>query len=183
MDFSDQTTDIRNAIAFITGEPHVDPGRIGILGTSYGGGLTIWTAAHDPRVKCAAAQVPGMGGQRGQAFYDRGYAMMARQARGEIEPVPFEQGAPSGKMSAYAHMRYNTAKDVPFSVMEAARRVNVPLLVIDGGKEELMDIRENGGRVAEIVKANGTPVQYHVFADMSHYGVYGPYQQIGRAHV
>jgi len=72
MDFADQTTDIRNAIAFVAGEPNVDHERIGLLGTSYGGGLTTWMAAYDPRVKCAAVQVPGMGGQRGLHFYQRG---------------------------------------------------------------------------------------------------------------
>ena len=69
MDFQDQTTDIRNAIAFISGEPNVDRERIGVFGTSYGGGLATWTAAYDPRVKCAAVQVPGMGGGRGAPYY------------------------------------------------------------------------------------------------------------------
>jgi uncharacterized protein len=26
--------------------------------------------------------------------------------------------------------------------------------------------------VADIVKANGTPVEYHLFDDMTHYGIY-----------
>src|SRR5271166_3937640 len=94
MDFQDQTTDIRNAIAFISGEPNVDHERIGILGTSYGGGLATWTAAYDSRVKCAAVQVPGMGGGRGPKYLENAYGLMTRQARGETEPVPFEQGAP-----------------------------------------------------------------------------------------
>ena len=150
MDFQDQTTDIRNAIAFISGEPNVDRERIGIFGTSYGGGLATWTAAYDPRVKCAAVQVPGMGGGRGAPYYQLAYGLMTRQARGETEPVPYEQGAPSGKMAAYAHMRYNIAKDVAFDAIRAAQDVKVPMLIIDAGKEELMDITKNGGRAAEI---------------------------------
>ena len=35
-----------------------------------------------------------------------------------------------------------------------------------------MDIKENGGRVAEILKANGTPASYHVIPGIGHYGVY-----------
>lgn len=62
MDFADQAMDIRAAISFIAGEPNVDKDRIGIWGTSYGGGLVTWTAGNDPRVKCTVAQVPGMGG-------------------------------------------------------------------------------------------------------------------------
>ncbi len=173
MDFADQTTDIRNAIAFIAGEPNVDRERIGIFGTSYGGGLTTWTAAHDPRVKCAAVQVPGMGGQRGLPYYSRAYEMMTRQARGDTEPVPYATGAPVGKMSSYSHMRYNIAKDSAYNVIEAANDVKIPMLIIDAGNEELMDIKENGGRVAEILKSHGTPVKYHVIEGIGHYGVYG----------
>ena len=97
---------------------------------------------------------------------------MARQARGETEPIPYESGAPTGKMATYSHMRYNIAKDVAYNVIAAAKDVKVPLLILDAGQEELMDIRENGGRVAEILKANGTPVKYYVFDDIGHYGVY-----------
>ena len=173
MDFQDQITDIRNAIAFIAGEPNADRERIGVLGTSYGGGLATWTAAYDPRVKCAAVQVPGMGGGRGPLYYQNAYGLMMRQARGETEPVPYEHGAPTGKMATYAHMRYNIAKDVAFDAIRAAQDVKVPMLIIDAGNEELMDITKNGGRVAEILKANGTPVEYHVIPDIGHYGVYG----------
>jgi hypothetical protein len=173
MDFADQSLDIRNAIAFMTGEKNVDLGRIGIFGTSYGGGLTVWAAAHDPRVKCAAVQVPGMGGGRGQAFQRRAYGLLRRQTRGETESVPFESGAPGGKMSSYAHMRYNTAKGIGYDVFEASEKIKIPMLIIDAGKEELMDTTKNGGRVAEILKKNGTSVKYHVMKDIDHYGIYG----------
>ncbi len=99
MDFADQCEDIRAAIAFVSGETNVDPNRIGIIGTSYGGGLATWTAANDPRVKCAAVQVPGMGGGKSSAAERRAYGMLTQQARGETEPVPFEHGAPGGKMA------------------------------------------------------------------------------------
>lgn len=62
MDFADQAMDIRAAISFVVGESQVDRDRIGIWGSSYGGGLVTWTAGNDPRVKCVVAQVPGLGG-------------------------------------------------------------------------------------------------------------------------
>jgi dienelactone hydrolase len=146
--------------------------RIGIIGTSYGGGLATWTAANDPRVKCAAVQVPGMGGGKTQAAERRAYQMMTQQARGETEPVPFEQGAPGGKMSSYAHMRYNTAKGIGFDAIKAAEKINVPMLIIDAEKEELMNIAENGQRVADILKANKVDMEYQVIPGIGHYGVY-----------
>ena len=176
MDFGDQVTDIRNAIAFIAGEPNVDFERIGVFGTSYGGGLATWIAAKDPRVKCAVAQVPGMGGGRGLGYYQYAYTLMASQARGEVEPVPFKTGAPGGTMAAYKHMRYNPSKNVVYDVFEAVEKIKTPLMIIDAGKEELMDISQNGGRVAKIVEEAGSPMEYHVIADMTHYGIYGEHQ-------
>ncbi len=176
MDFGDQITDIRNAIGFIAGEPNVDFERIGIFGTSYGGGLATWIAAKDPRVKCAVAQVPGMGGGRGHGYYQHAYTLMAHQARGDVEPVPFKTGAPGGTMASYKHMRYNPSKNVVYDVFQAVEKINAPLMIIDAGKEELMDITQNGGRVAKIVKKIGTPMEYHVIADMTHYGIYSKHQ-------
>lgn len=172
MDFADQTADIRCAIAFISGENNVDPARIGILGTSYGGGLVTWMAAYDPLVKAAVAQVPGMGGGRGKRAEKRAFGLLVKQTRGEVEPIPFEHGAPGGKMSSYAHMRYNTAKGIGFNAIKAAESIKIPMLIIDAENEELMDTGKNGKRVADILKANGTPVTYFVMKGIDHYGIY-----------
>jgi dienelactone hydrolase len=56
----DQQDDIDAAISFIEGEPGVDRNRIGLWGTSFGGGHVVWRAAHDDRVKCITAQVGAM---------------------------------------------------------------------------------------------------------------------------
>lgn len=54
----DQVLDIRNAVAYLQGEPGVDPARIGVWGTDMGGGHVIVAAAHDVRVKAGVAQTP-----------------------------------------------------------------------------------------------------------------------------
>jgi dienelactone hydrolase len=172
MDFSDQCADIRSAIAFLSGEKNVDPARIGLLGTSYGGGLVTWTAAHDPRVKCVAMQVPGMGGGRSEKAIRADFALLTRQARGETEPVPYQTGKPGGKMSSYAHMRYNYAKRIGHNNIEAAEQITIPVLIIDVENEELMKTEMNGKKVAEILQKNGTPVKYHILKGATHYGIY-----------
>ncbi len=177
MDFGDQITDIRNAIGYVSGEPNVDNTRIGVFGTSYGGGLATWIAAKDPRVKCAVAQVPGMGGQRSHGTYHHAYTLMAKQARGDVEPVPFKTGAPGGTMASYSHMRYNPAKNIVYDVFQAAEKMKVPILIIDAGKEELMDITQQGGRVADVLKRNGANYKYQVIEGMGHYGVYSTHQE------
>ena len=172
MDFADQVMDIRAAISFIAGEANVDAERIGIWGTSYGGGLVTWTAGNDPRVKCTVAQVPGMGGGRGPQAVAKSFELLTRQSRGEVEPVPFETGKFGGLMAVYAQMRVNPAKGIGYSAFEAAEKIRTPMFIIDAGSEELMKIEDNGKRVADILKKNGVPVDYRVMEGMGHYGVY-----------
>ena len=168
MDYADQTEDIRAAISFMAKEPAIDSGRIGIFGTSYGGGLVTWVAGNDPRVKCVVAQVPGMGGGRpGDA-----YRLHEQQAHGEIEPVPYETGKFSGKMARYDQMRVNPARSIGFSTFEAAEKISAPMLIVDAEKDELVDIKKNGGRVAEILEGRKVPVKYQVIPSIDHYGVY-----------
>jgi fermentation-respiration switch protein FrsA (DUF1100 family) len=50
--------DYRNAITWVSGQPEVDPKRIGIWGTSYSGGLVLWVGTFDKRIKAVVAQVP-----------------------------------------------------------------------------------------------------------------------------
>ena len=172
MDFADQAMDIRAAVSFLAGEPNVNPQSIGILGTSYGGGLVTWTAGNDSRVKCVAAQVGGMGGGRGPAADRYAYSLATKQARAESEPVPFETGKMSGKMARYANMRVNPVKNIGYNPIEAAEKIRVPMIIIDAENDELINLHQNGERVAEILKSHGVPVAYHVMKGITHYGIY-----------
>ena len=49
--------DISACISWLELEPGVDRNRIGLWGTSFGGGNIVWMAAHDKRVKCVCTQV------------------------------------------------------------------------------------------------------------------------------
>jgi cephalosporin-C deacetylase len=50
--------DAWRGIDFLLSRPEVDPSRVGVTGTSQGGGLTICTAAMCPEVRAAAAGAP-----------------------------------------------------------------------------------------------------------------------------
>ena len=54
----DQLEDFRSAIAFVRGLDFVNPDKIGIWGSSLGGGHVISVAAEDPKVAVVVAQVP-----------------------------------------------------------------------------------------------------------------------------
>lgn len=57
-----QVEDFRSAVSFVRHRAEVDADRIGVWGSSYGGGHVLVVAATDPRVKCAVAQVPTISG-------------------------------------------------------------------------------------------------------------------------
>ena len=171
MNYTDQTEDIRAAISFLAGEPTVDPQRIGIMGSSYGGGLVTYMAGNDPRVKCVVAQVPGLGGANRDRALAAAFRLHTQQARGEVEPVPLETGKMTGKMEKYSNMRTNAAKSIGFSALEAATKINVPALFVVAENEEL----SNNDIVAEAQKqiaARGVPSKYHVVKGITHYGIY-----------
>jgi uncharacterized protein len=60
----EQIDDIRNAISFVETLPEVDPARIGLWGTSFGGANAPYTAALDTRIKAVVGQVGFGDGER-----------------------------------------------------------------------------------------------------------------------
>jgi hypothetical protein len=58
LDIARQLEDWRAAVSFAHGLPWVDPDRVAIFGSSFGGGHAILTAANDPRIAAAIAQCP-----------------------------------------------------------------------------------------------------------------------------
>ena len=171
MNYTDQTEDIRAAISFLAGEPSVDPERIGLMGSSYGGGLVTYMAGTDPRVRCVVAQVPGLGGGNRERALAGAFKLHTQQARGEVEPVPLETGKMTGKMEKYTNMRTNHAKSIGFSPLEASSKIKVPALFVVAENEEL----SNNEVVAEAqrqIAARGVPSKYHVVKGITHYGIY-----------
>jgi uncharacterized protein len=171
MDFADQAMDIRAAISFVAGESQVDRDRIGIWGSSYGGGLVTWTAGNDPRVKCVVAQVPGMGGARTPQAVARAFEQLTKQSRGEIEPVPFESGKMTGQMERYTQMRVNPTKSIGLSPAEAAEKITVPVLFVVAENDELVS-NANVQRVHQSLVRHGVPSDYLVVKGITHYGIY-----------
>ena len=53
----EQVRDIRNAITFLQAQPGVEPSRIGLWGTSFGGANVTYVAGVDQRVGCVVSLV------------------------------------------------------------------------------------------------------------------------------
>jgi dipeptidyl aminopeptidase/acylaminoacyl peptidase len=52
-----RVADVQAALTFLGLQPNVDPERLGLYGTSYGGATVVWAGAVDPRVKCIVSVV------------------------------------------------------------------------------------------------------------------------------
>jgi dipeptidyl aminopeptidase/acylaminoacyl peptidase len=169
----DQQEDIDAAVSYVYGEPMVDQQRIGIWGTSFGGGHVIYRAAHDGRIACVVAQVGSMPDdwtKRDPAGLNAVYKGKSDRARGLVDPAPQGGGSPGGLRGTPYWERITL-----FNPGQYADRVRVPTLLIDAEKEHYFNIEENSGRVHEILKTNGVPTEYHVLDGKAHYDVYsGP---------
>ncbi|MFO7986334.1 MAG: alpha/beta hydrolase [Desulfatiglandaceae bacterium] len=67
-----QLADWAGAIAYARGLKRIDPEKIALWGTSFGGGHVMVTASKDTRITCAAAQCPALDGRAsGEAFSKR----------------------------------------------------------------------------------------------------------------
>jgi len=71
--------DCRNAITWVSDQPEVDSQRIGIWGTSYGGGLVLYVGTYDRRVKAVVSQVPfALSPEQRRAVNPENYDKMSR---------------------------------------------------------------------------------------------------------
>jgi hypothetical protein len=164
VDPKDQTEDIINCVHFMSGESMVDPERIGLWGTSFGGGHVVYVAAHDNRVKCIVSQVGSL--HRRWVPKERAYKQAIQRARGEIDPVP--QGVdknPRLRGTAYlSRMMDNHPIDY-------ANLLKIPVLIIDAENEELIKISENGRYLYDTIKKK-VPAKYEVTPGITHFEIY-----------
>jgi len=166
----DELWDIRHALDWLCGEPGVDAGRIGLWGSSFGGGLVVWTAAHDERVACAVSQVAWQDARGLESPAGRAEMRLdaTRRARGQLPPIP--QASPEGQaLNGVGHR----AKFYYWAPVEEAERIRVPVLFIDAENEELFDRHANSEQVHKRMQSAGkAPSRYHVVPGISHYEIY-----------
>jgi dipeptidyl aminopeptidase/acylaminoacyl peptidase len=165
----DWAWDVRHCLDYLEGEPGVDATRMGLWGTSMGGGVALWTAAHDARVRCLVAQVAAQDARSADAAEQQRYhARAIRQARGEDAPLPQGTDAVQG-LRGTPHY----AKFYDWAPVEYAEQVTAPTLLIDAEHETLFDRAQHSGRVYKRMQAAGrTAVEYHVISGIPHFEIY-----------
>lgn len=168
----DWAWDVRHALDFLEGEAGVDADRLGLWGTSFAGGVVVWVAAHDTRVKCVVSQV-GLQEWSGRGVDDPARAQLGRQraielARGEAGPIP--QGVDDVGLPGTP----NLAKMRDWSALPYAGDIEVPLLLIDAEHEPLFDRHKNSELLFQRMQAAArAPVEYRVLKGANHGDAYG----------
>lgn len=164
----DQATDIFNAIHWTMGEPLADRNRLGLWGTSFSGGLIVYVAARDPRVKALVSQVGYMGqplAAVSAAALAKNHDDATRRARGEIAyppPRAREIGNLQGGPIREKFLLYAPIEDV-------ARARNCAMLFIAAEREELFDNEQHPQLAYERA---AEPKKYVVIPGIAHYGIY-----------
>ena len=161
----DQILDITNCLDYLVGEPAVDVDRIGLWGSSYGGGHVSTMAARDSRVKAIVAQVSAQQGDASPAARAIAQERATARARGDAEPIPQGTDGVPGLAGTP-----DFPKMARYRPLDRADRIRVPTLVIDAEHEELMDRMQNGHALYEIVRKNA-PAEYELFP-CKHYEIY-----------
>jgi pimeloyl-ACP methyl ester carboxylesterase len=162
-DPKDDVGDLFNIMHWIQAEPQADTNRIGLWGTSWGGGVAAYVAGYDHRVKAVHAQVSPLE----LRVIDRlGYSDGVKRARGELDyPKPglVVVGDLLGAPITEHFIGYS-----PATTMQLA--TDCALQVVLAGNEQLFDVKPV---IAAFEKFPGAKKNLVTIPDIGHYDIYG----------
>jgi dienelactone hydrolase len=166
-----EVDDFRAAVSYLQGEPGVDPERIGIWGSSNGGGVVVATAGVDARVKAVVAQVstprPGP---------PRPVAINAKALEDGIVRVRTGQGAEAdggfsfrSKIDQWGNTRN---QDVQAGAALNYIRPTTAVLFLPAEKDELTGGAQGAVLAAQFLTGRGVPAQTIVLPGLTHFQAY-----------
>ena len=172
----DQATDWFNAIHWLQGEPRFDPDRLGLWGSSFSGGLVVYVAEHEPRVKAIHSQVGAMDGRgmiANAVERRKTYDEATRMARGE-------SGYPAPGIKVIGNLRGAPirSKFVPYDPVEDVNKApHCAMQFVIAEKEELFDNRDHALKAYQLFKG---PKNLVAIPGITHYGIYFEAQEQAR---
>jgi dienelactone hydrolase len=161
-------TDWLNAIHWVAGEPQCDMTRLGLWGSSFSGGLVVWAAERDARVKALHSQVGSLDGRfvvQTETERSKTYEEATKMARGEMK-YPEPGAKVIGNLKG-APVRARFMNYAP--VEELSRAPQCAMQFVIAGKEELFDNKQHGIKAYE--RALG-PKNLVTVPGIKHYGIY-----------
>jgi uncharacterized protein len=182
----EQVEDTRNALTFLAGHPAVDPKRIAVVGSSFGGAVAVYTGGVDERVAAVISNGGWGDGERkfrGQhksaqewarftKMLEEGRAHRAKTGKSlmvpryEIVPIP-------------PHLRNNLAKNsIEMFPAETAQSMfdfraddvvgkiaPRPLLLIHAANDSVTPTEQS----VELFKHATQPAELHLFSEVDHF--------------
>ena len=182
----EQVQNTRDALSFLATHPAVDPGRIALLGSSFGAAVALYTGGVEPRVAAVISSGGWGHGERkfrGQhntpeawarflAMLEEGKAHRARTGtslmvpRYEIVPIPaaLRANVHAGSLETFTAETAQSmfdfrAEDV---VAQIAPR---PLLLLHSSRDSVTPTEQSIG----LFQRAGTPTDLHLFAETDHF--------------
>jgi uncharacterized protein len=170
-----EVDDYRAAISYLQGEPGIDPGRIGIWGSSNAGSVVLSVAAIDARAKAVVSQVAGPRPvSRGPApLPDGAQAAMLDDA---IKRARTGQGAEvdggfsfRSKIDLFSNFRNRDVR--PGATLDQIADAT-SVLFLPAEKDELTGGPAGAQEAARYLTSRGLTVQVIVYPELTHFQAY-----------
>ncbi|CAG2127138.1 hypothetical protein LMG31506_00348 [Cupriavidus yeoncheonensis] len=181
----DQVSDTLNAVSYLQSLPEVDPGKIAVMGHSFGAAVAVYAAGVDPRIVACISSAGWGDGEiklrqqhaapgawaRFEAMVEDGRARLAKGqsvqvSRFDIVPIP---PAMRGNLPAGSFMEF------PFEVVESMLRFrpnavvgNIaprPLLLLHPADDSVTPTEQS----IELFRHARMPAELHLFAEIDHF--------------
>jgi TonB family protein len=143
--------DLDDGVAWLAGDGTVDPKRVCILGSSYGGYAALWGAIRNPEIYRCAVSFAGVTDVAGILKYDSKFLLARRYFKQHRKKIEGEQKRDLAAVSP----------------LQQADRLKVPVLIAHGEQDSTVPADQSRKLVA-VLKARGAPVQSAFYSEAAH---------------